>query len=347
MRRIDWVWAAGLLLKGIGATWDVGWHFRTLRESLTPPHMVNVAGGLLCVYALWYEWRNRTPRTTGPLLIILAGIATFLLAIPVDQYWHTRFGLDLTTWSPAHLMLFYGTSVSVFGVLLLYRTRMGTKALDRVMLGYFVIFLAASVYFPLLYNEYTTVAAQTALTAPESMDPALVAMVRSLDDPIFHGTPKWLYPAYSVAIAVLLGTFLRMWIGRGWAFIGLAGITAERLIADSILGAAGWPQSAIPMQFVFLGAAIELAWLVRAPLLVRAPAGAIAATAIGYAWFVRPITWGPVVPLDGTSWAIGLAASLVAALAAVLLVRRGLRHVERVPEMRSMQEVRDWLSLSR
>src|SRR5688572_10245388 len=106
MRPIYWVWAAGLLLKGIGASWDVAWHFRTLREAISPPHIVNTIGGVLCGAALLYEWQRRDERRTGPLLVIIAGLGIFLLAMPFDQWWHMTFGIDLTTWSPAHMMLF-------------------------------------------------------------------------------------------------------------------------------------------------------------------------------------------------------------------------------------------------
>lgn len=354
MRRIYWVWALGLLLKGIGASWDVSWHFRILRETVSPPHVVNAIGGLVCAAALAYEWRHRDQKRTGPLLVILAGIALFLLAIPFDEWWHRRFGVDLTTWSPAHMMLFTGTMVSVFGVLLLFvgdlarnarvrdAIRAATKT-ERLMLAFLLVVFAGAVYFPLTYNEYTTVAVRVIAEAPGTVDPALVARAQSTDDPIFLGTPRWLYPVYSVVIGAFVGTLARAWLGRGWALVALGGISAERALVDGILGAAGWPTAALPLQFAAMGAAIELVWIARAPSWARAVAGGVAGAVVGYGYFVAPLTWRDAVPLTADSWPAGVTLAAFAASLALLLARRGLAYVESVPEMRAA-ELLAWLA---
>lgn len=354
MRSIYWIWAIGLLLKGIGATWDVAWHFRTLREAISPPHIVNTIGGIVCAYALYVEWRQRDARRTGPLLVVLAGIAIFLLSMPFDQWWHMRFGIDLTTWSPAHLMLFGGTAVSVFGVLLLYVTDLAkgrdapaairaATTRERLFLAYFVVFLAGALYFPLTYNEYTTVAARVAIEAPETMDPELLALARSVEDPTFLNTPRWLYPAYSVAMAAFLGTLVRAWLGRGWALVALVGLAAERVLADAILTGLGWPGAALPLQFVGIGLLVETAWLTRAPEIAATIATGIASTVAGYAYFVFPLTWKDALPLTAESWPVGAVAALAGALLALLLARRGLRAVAEVPRF-ELTDVRAWVA---
>lgn len=354
MRSIYWVWAAGLLLKGIGATWDIAWHFRTLRETVSPPHVVNTLGGMLCAYALYVEWRQRDARRTGPLLVVVAGVGIFLLAMPFDQWWHLTFGIDLTTWSPAHLMLFTGTAVSVFGVLLLFVTDLargretkgairGATTRERMLLAYFLVFLAGALYFPLGYNEYTTVAARVAIEAPETMDAALVEMALAAEDAVFLNTPKWLYPAYSVAMAAFLGTLVRAWLGRGWALVALVGLAGERAAADAILTGLGWPGAALPLQFVGIGILVEIVWVPRAPVLARALATGVAATVAGYAYFVQPLTWKDAVPLTAGSWPLGLAAAVAASLLALLVVRRGLRIVADVPHF-ELRDVRAWVA---
>lgn len=354
MRSTYWLWAVGLLLKGIGASWDVAWHFRTLRETVSPPHIVNTLGGIVCAYALYLEWRQRDARRTGPLLVIMAGVAIFLLAMPFDQWWHMRFGIDLTTWSPAHLMLFGGTAVSVFGVLLLYVTDLsagrdpksairGATTRERLMLVYLLVFLAGALYFPLTYNEYTTVAARVAFEAPETMDPALVEIARNADDAVFLNTPTWLYPAYSVAMAAFLGTLVRAWLGRGWALVALVGLSAERAVADGVLTGLGWPGAALPLQFVGIGVLVELVWLPRAHEAARALATGVASAVAGYAYFVYPLTWKDAVPLTAASWPIGLSAALVAALVGLFLARRGLRVVADVPHF-ELRDVQAWVA---
>lgn len=342
MRRIDWIWAAALLLKGIGASWDVAWHFRTLRETISPPHMVNTLGGVLVAYALWWEWKHRSAKTSGPFLVVLSGMALFLFAIPFDTLWHELFGLDLTTWSVAHLMLFYGTTIAAFGVLLLVRTRETKTWESRILLAIFVIFFAGAMYFPMTYNEYTTVAAITVQTAPETMDPAIVEFARSVDDMVFHGTPRWLYPVYAIGIAAFLGTLMRAWIGRGWALIALGGIAAERVVANAIVTGFGLPGAALPLQFLFMGIAIEIVWLARAPALVSTIGGSLLAAGAGYAYFEYPITWAPAVPIGAESWAIGLPVAVASGLLALVLARKGLKIIREVPEI-DVDEVRAWI----
>lgn len=354
MRSIYWVWAAGLLLKGIGATWDVAFHFRTLRETLSMPHVVNTIGGILCAYAFYVEWKQRDARRTGPLLVVLAGIGIFLFAMPFDQAWHMLFGVDLTTWSPAHLMLFGGTAVAVFGVLLLYATDLAqgrpaseairsATAKQRAMLAFFVVFFAAALYFPLTYNEYTTVAAVTAVESPELMDPELVAAALAAEDPVFLNTPKALYPAYSVAMAAFFATVVRLWLGRGWALVGLVGVAAERALADTVITALGQAGAALPFQFLAIGVAVELVFLLRVPELATALLAGAASTLAGYAYFVHPLTWKPPVPLTAESWPIGLASALFAALLAIALAGHGLRYVATIP-MFELRDVRAWIA---
>ena len=37
-------WLVAFLLKMLGSTWDVSWHFRWLRDDLAPPHLLNSVG---------------------------------------------------------------------------------------------------------------------------------------------------------------------------------------------------------------------------------------------------------------------------------------------------------------
>src|ERR1051325_5091091 len=345
MRRIYLVWGAGLLLKLVGASWDVAWHFRLLREAVSPPHLVNLVGDLICAAAFLYEWRNLEQRRRTPLLIAGAGMAVFALAIPFDTLWHQWFGLDLTTWSPAHLMLFYGTTIGVAGITLLLLADLrhergglaGATRAEKLMLALLLVGLAESFAFPLGYNEYTVTAVLAIAANPGAIDPALVARaqwaVSQGLDPVFLGTPPWLYPVYCIGFVALLATMVRASLGQGWALVMLAGLSAERVLADAIIGAGGRPPAGLPLQYVGMGLIVEAAWMLPVRPATRALVGGAAVALGGYVYFVSPPPWIASIPLDASSWPVGVAAAVALAFAGYQIQRRAPALMTRVDEV--------------
>ncbi|MDX6555660.1 MAG: hypothetical protein QOD86_1855, partial [Miltoncostaeaceae bacterium] len=61
------------------------------------------------------------PHAPAGAIVIAACGALSLTAFPLDDVWHRIFGQDVTLWSPTHLMLITGASLSTFGALALYR----------------------------------------------------------------------------------------------------------------------------------------------------------------------------------------------------------------------------------
>lgn len=353
MRRIYLVWGAGLLLKLIGASWDVAWHFRLLREAISPPHLVNLTGDLICAAAFLYEWRSLESHRRTPLLVTGIGMGVFGLAIPFDMLWHQWFGLDLTTWSPAHLMLFYGTTIGVVGITLMYiadlRHERGSVAqatrAEKVLLALLLIGLAESFAFPLGYNEYTVTAVQAIATDPSAIDPALVERyawaVSQGIDPVFLGTPEWLYPVYSIVFVAFLATTVRASLGHGWALVMLVGLSLERALADAIVVAAGWPNAALPFQYVGMGLVIEAAWMLPVRHSTRALVGGAAVALAGYVYFVSPPPWIVSVPLDASSWPAGVALAVALAFAGYQVQRRAPALITRVDEV-EWERVSGW-----
>jgi hypothetical protein len=346
MRRVYIAWAIGLLLKLVGASWDVAWHFRYLREAISPPHIINLAGELVVGLCFLYEWRTRAPHRRGPLLVVLVGAALFALAIPFDQWWHVTFGIDITTWSPAHLLLFSGTAVGVAGIVLLFladlrHERGGTSGAtwrERAMLVLLLVMLAEAFAFPLTYNEYATIGARDACSATPTIDPVLVATARlasancaNVDAAAFYNTPLWLYPVYSIVFAVFLATLVRAALGPGWAAAMLVGLSVERAVANGVIAGLGWPAAVVPLQYVAMAVLLEAAWIVPAPARARAAAGAVAAGLAAYVAFVSPPPWLPSVPLDASSAPLGLALALAFALLAFELQLRSPAWMARVP----------------
>lgn len=122
-----------VLAMNVGAYWDASEHSVTGvvpggKDFLWPPHLVLYGGFLLVlIVALMalvavagpnLRAGIRDPRVwvrRNPLLgavTLSAGYAIF--SIPGDAIWHQLFGVDLTAWSPPHLIL--GFSIALVGV---------------------------------------------------------------------------------------------------------------------------------------------------------------------------------------------------------------------------------------
>jgi hypothetical protein len=118
----------GLLVAGAGFYSDVAWHVGLGRDKdlFTAPHTSIVLGlgfiflgGLVgvCYASLQriesphqLRWRAvRVPWSTVPLLA-LGGAA--LCGFPLDEMWHRTYGIDVTMWSPTHMLMILGASFS-------------------------------------------------------------------------------------------------------------------------------------------------------------------------------------------------------------------------------------------
>lgn len=125
------LWA--LAVAFVGFMWDVAWHADTGRdkELFTVPHVL-ILTGLFGIFAAslasmyraskdqapagWRIGGRRVPYSSLPLFL-LGGAA--LLAFPLDDFWHTIYGVDVTMWSPTHLMMIGGASLSPLAIWLM------------------------------------------------------------------------------------------------------------------------------------------------------------------------------------------------------------------------------------
>src|SRR5579862_8680337 len=118
------LWA--LAVAFLGFMWDVAWHADTGRdkELFTVPHMLILIGlfgifaaGLLSMRkatltraaAGWRFNRFRIPYSAVPLTLLGGGA---LFGFPLDDYWHAVYGIDVTMWSPTHLLMIGGASLT-------------------------------------------------------------------------------------------------------------------------------------------------------------------------------------------------------------------------------------------
>ncbi len=116
-------------------SWDIQWHTAVGRDrTLTAPHLFILGSitvlGLTALLDVLIEtvWDRRSRDTqagstfagifSGTLGAYLAGYGALDAAIgfPLDQYWHTLFGVDVTVWAPFHIMILTGFCICCLGV---------------------------------------------------------------------------------------------------------------------------------------------------------------------------------------------------------------------------------------
>src|SRR5262245_44129226 len=157
-RAALWGLLASKLIAGWGVQWDIQWHVLIGRDSFwIAPHLMTYAGVGLSVVLSWgvLTWESllahrgrlgtddatmRVLGLTGTRGFHLAawGIALTVLAAPIDDLWHRLFGLDVTIWSPPHLLGIVGAAVNTVGCLLIatevYAER-GPRRLAVILFG--------------------------------------------------------------------------------------------------------------------------------------------------------------------------------------------------------------------
>lgn len=131
-----WTLLAAKVVGGWGLTWDIRWHVTVGRDSFwIPPHVMiyaSVALGVLVAFGVLARETERVRRGhpappsairmlglvgTRGFHVTAWGLALVVVAAPVDDLWHRLFGLDVSLWSPPHLLGLSGSVVSTIGCL--------------------------------------------------------------------------------------------------------------------------------------------------------------------------------------------------------------------------------------
>jgi hypothetical protein len=130
-----WGLIAAKMLGGWGVQWDIRWHLLIGRDSFwIAPHVMTYTGvtlGALLAFGILAldtsrAWRGESVPDgvsvfglTGTRGFHLAwwGMAVTILAAPIDDLWHRLFGIDVTLWSPPHLLGLAGAQINTLGCL--------------------------------------------------------------------------------------------------------------------------------------------------------------------------------------------------------------------------------------
>ncbi|WP_199740428.1 hypothetical protein [Saccharopolyspora rhizosphaerae] len=284
-------WVVAMVLKILGATWDICWHFRWLRDDLAPPHLLNSVGTVMVIGLVVFHTYTGIGADKTTLRWMQWGLGIFLIAAPLDVINHRVNGLDITAWSPSHALLYLGTGMMSVGLLLGWN-RQGRG--DRYFYPV-VCFLWFTVLDNFLFlnqhQEYGVLGlAAWERGEPYADDELLQFAADQLQRPLDHiavenftlPTPEWLYPTWAVLTG--LGTLLlaRILVGRRWTATSIAaGYLAFRCAVWALLAAAGFPISAVP--FFLLAGALAIDLSCQLVTRLRPLVGAVAVTAAAYA----------------------------------------------------------------
>lgn len=334
-RVVLWGALAAKIVSAWGLAWDIQWHMTIGRDSFwIAPHLM-IYGSVVVGLALgWgvlaYEWWRGIPTTRGFRLAAL-GLVLVVLAAPIDDLWHRLFGLDVTLWSPPHLLALFGSAVSTLGCLLIaievYSPRSWASRAALVVAGALLYgglrvtldptWLYAYSYGGLLLHAFAMLAA---LILPL----ALVTTTRL-------SALRWA-PIFVVAVSFALGVAGQQIARGGFAILQPVSVIEEAVAKDTSSPIAVGRQiaeknRAVPPPSWPLRLALPL---VPAALMAvadpkRRPGGAAiaygAATFGAYAWFLSTLpAYAPLTP-TAVETAVALLITVAAGAAGGLAAR--------------------------
>ncbi|MGY1697579.1 hypothetical protein ACI780_21990 [Geodermatophilus sp. SYSU D00814] len=307
--ELRWIYAAWLgafLLKMLGSSWDVSWHFRWLRDDLAPPHLLNSAGTAVVIGLVLFHSYTGYGVDRRALRLMQWGIATFLVAIPIDIVNHRLNGLDITSWSPSHALLYVGTAVMLAGAVRgwwLYAAP--GRVRDLVSLGLWLFFVE-NVVFPNQHQEYGVLslrAYEAGATTAEQQLLDFAAAQGQTPTTFMLPVPSWVHPAWLVCAGLLSLVVARRVTGLRWAATTVAaGYLGYRAVMWTGLVAIGFPPSVLPLVLLVGAVCVDLAVTRGLPGWSAAPVTAAAVYAA--AWLQDAA--GLLPPWNWSWWSIAL-----------------------------------------
>jgi hypothetical protein len=314
---------SALLLVG-GAFWDASLHIRTGNipagaDFLWPPHLMIygafllsfVVAGLALGLVAVSGWRSgqRDPRQwvrRNPYLgaVALASLYS-LLSIPGDALWHALYGIDLTAWSPPHVILgVMSCTVLVCALSLLAQSRAGAARrawYDAASLA--LISLMLNVAYLIGVIEWELPGAQ---------------------NPLVLARPIWLYPLVGGALAFFALRLAQKLTVFRWAATAVAvAFLAVRVTISGAMALTGNVVPFLPVWFSLGALLMDLVAQRHFPSALAAELAPAAAFTLGYAVLALPAlaVRGSLPAFSGADLAVAAAATLAASLLLLPVVR--------------------------
>src|SRR5579859_5882349 len=148
-RTCAWFLLFLVLQAELGLAWDRQWHDTIGRDSFwIPPHIMMYTGlgaaglialGIVLVDTLRYYMKvpgvddSSTVRIFwlfhAPIGFIILGFGALidLIAAPFDNWWHSLYGIDVTLWSPFHLMGTVGGLIVGAGIIYIFASEIAVE----------------------------------------------------------------------------------------------------------------------------------------------------------------------------------------------------------------------------
>ncbi len=111
-----------ILLSVVGAEWDAWFHVKYEHTLLSAPHLVVIAGliafticGMLAFFILLEDKALLRGEKRAMWLVAAGGLIT-PLTLAFDELWHRMIGLDMTTWSAPHAIMFAAVASVLIGL---------------------------------------------------------------------------------------------------------------------------------------------------------------------------------------------------------------------------------------
>ncbi len=315
LRWIYTAWLGAFLLKLLGSSWDVSWHFRWLRDDLAPPHLLNSAGTAVVVGLVLFHSYTGYGVDRRALRLLQWGIGLFLIAVPIDIVNHRINGLDITSWSPSHALLYVGTAVMLAGAIRGWWLNAAPGRIrDLISLGLWLLFVENAL-FPNQHQEYGVLSVR-AFDAGQS-----TAEAQLLDFAALQGAsplefalpvPSWVHPTWLICAGLLSLLIARKVVGLRWtATIIAAAYLAYRAVTGVALVAIGFPPSVLPAVLLVGAILVDLAVTRRVPGWLAGPLVAGTVYGVGFVQeflgFLPPWNWWSALPVAvgfGLLWTV-------------------------------------------
>jgi hypothetical protein len=305
LRWIYTAWLGAFLLKMLGSSWDVSWHFRWLRDDLAPPHLLNSAGTAVVIGLVVFHSYSGYGVDRRALRLMQWGIGMFLVAVPLDILNHRINGLDITSWSPSHGLLYLGTAIMLAGALRgwwLYAAPGRTRSL--VSLGLWLFFVE-NVLFPNQHQEYGVLSLADYRAGHTTAEPSLLDFAASQGQTptqFMLPVPSWVHPTWMICAGLLALLVARKVVGLRWtATIIAATYLAYRGVMWLLLVGLGFPPSVPPLVLIAGAVLVDVAVARRVPGWLAGPvvAGVVYGIAAGQEalGLLPPWNWWSVLPV--------------------------------------------------
>jgi hypothetical protein len=204
-RKYYVLWLIAMALTEVGSTLDVSWHFGHAFDELSPSHLTSFSGVCLMVGLLYWALVRERARVVGlertALRVGAIALGIGILDMPFDFLWHQMFGVDITTWSPTHLMLNFPSDVYNVCVIIALLASPAARGLGAWAIVFGISFRnILTTHFALNQQEYGSVALasiQQTGKPPWYVEPALWALAGPrASQLVTGGIPDWLYLIY-------------------------------------------------------------------------------------------------------------------------------------------------------